>query len=113
AEAPAASADAAPKKAGLLAGALARHKAATPQAADIKTTVEAAQTAPATVPASAAPAPSTTKEGIDSLNTEGSYDHRLGKVQQIRNDILTGSQDYISPDVSPEVIEDTKPALGP
>jgi hypothetical protein len=93
------------KKSGLLAGALARHKA-TPPAADIKTTIEEAQTAPATVPAS------TTREGIDSLNTEGSYDYRMGKVQQIRNDMMTGSQDYISPDVNPQVIEETRPHLG-
>jgi hypothetical protein len=97
--------DAGAKKSGLLAGALARHKAA-PPAADIKTTVETAQEAPATV------ASSTTKEGIDSLNTEGSYDYRMGKVEQIRNDMLTGSQDAISPDVSPEVIQETTPHLG-
>jgi hypothetical protein len=98
--------DPATRKSGLLAGALARHREATPPAADIATTVEAAQAAPATVPTS------TTKEGIDSLNTEGSYDYRMGKVQQIRNDMLTGSQDYISPDVNPQVVEDTKPHLG-
>ncbi|HUQ08491.1 MAG TPA: ADP-ribosyltransferase [Kofleriaceae bacterium] len=96
--------DPAAKKSGLLAGALARH--ATPPAADIGTTVEAAQAAPATV------ATSSTKEGIDSLNTEGSYDYRMDKVQQIRNDMVTGSQDYISPDVNPQVIEETKPHLG-
>lgn len=96
------------KKGGLLAGALARHQAQ--PAEDIKTAVETAQTAPATVPA--APAKSTTKEGIDSLNTEGSYDYRLGKVEQIRNDMLTGSQEAISPDVSPQVLEDTRPHLG-
>jgi hypothetical protein len=97
-----AAADAGAKKSGLLAGALARHKAATPPAADIGTVVETAQAAPATV---------STKVGIDSLNTEGSYDYRMGKVQQIRNDMLTGSQDYISPDVNPQVVEETKPHL--
>lgn len=102
ASASAPAADAGARKGGLLAGALARHKAQ--PAADLKTAVETAQTTPATV--------STTKEGIDSLNTEGSYDYRMGKVQQIRNDMLTGSQDYISPDVSPQVIEATKPHLG-
>jgi hypothetical protein len=70
--------------------------------APLTTTFQAAQAAPV----------STTKEGIDSLNTEGSYDYRLGKVAQIRNDMQTGSQDYISPDVSPEVIEQTRPHLG-
>ncbi len=71
--------------------------------ADLRTVLHAAQAAPV----------ATTKQGIDSLNTEGSYEHRLGKVQQIREDILTGSENHISPDVSPEALEATRPALGP
>ncbi len=98
------------KKSGLLAGALARHKAATPPAADIKSTVETAQAAPPTT-TSTTSTTSTTRDGIDHLNTEGSYDYRMGKVQQIRSDMLTGSQDTISPDVSPQVIAETLPAL--
>ncbi len=80
--------------------------------ADLSSAFQTAQTTPAPAP-QAAPAPiASTREGIDSLNVAGSYDYRMEKVQQIRNDMVTGSQDYISPDVSPDVIAQTTPHLG-
>jgi len=69
--------------------------------ADLSTTFAAAQAAPG----------ASAREGIDSLNTEGSYDYRLGKVAQIRQDMLTGSMDAMSPDVSADVVADTVPHL--
>jgi hypothetical protein len=57
--------------------------------------------------AEAAPAPaiSTAKEGLESLNTAGAFDYRMQRVERLRQDILTGSMNEISPDVSPEVAE--------
>jgi hypothetical protein len=57
-------------------------------------------------PAQGSPAApmSSTKEGLESLNTPGAYDYRLERVERLRQDILTGSQTEISPDVSPETI---------
>ena len=58
--------------------------------------------------AATAPPISSTREGLDSLNTPGAYDYRLQRVERLRQDILTGSETEISPDVTPETREQTR-----
>jgi hypothetical protein len=68
--------------------------------AAVEAVAETASPAPAAPPRTI----STTKEGLESLNSEGAFDYRLERVGRLRQDILTGSETEISPDVSPDMI---------
>ncbi len=52
------------------------------------------------------------RAGIDSVNTEGSFDYRVEKMKQIREDIVHGTNDHLDPDVNPEVAELMKDHIG-
>jgi hypothetical protein len=76
-----------------------------------KSTSHGRSGAPTQPPKSSAPGAvnkSSAQEGLDALNSQGSYDYRIEKVKQIREDILTGSRKAISPEVTDEAIERMK-----
>jgi hypothetical protein len=73
-------------------------------AAEVAAPAAAAEVAAPAAAAEAAAPMSTTKEGLESLNSEGAFDYRLQRVERLRQDVLTGSETEISPDVSPEMV---------